>query len=56
MTFDKREALVWDVASGELRARLPLGEGGEAVDFGADGSTVYTAGWIPNVVRPTMTN
>jgi WD40 repeat protein len=44
VTFDKREALVWDVASGELRARLPLGESGEAIDFGSDGSTVYTAG------------
>ena len=44
VTFDKREALVWDVGSGELRARLPLGEGGEAIDFGTHGSTVYTAG------------
>jgi WD40 repeat protein/DNA-binding SARP family transcriptional activator len=44
VTFDKREALVWDVGSGGLRARLPLGESGEAIDFGPDGSTVYTAG------------
>ena len=44
VTYDKREALVWDVGSGELRATLPLGEGGEAIDFGADASTVYTAG------------
>jgi len=39
-----REALIWDVATGKLRASLPLGEGGDVVDFGADGSTVYTAG------------
>ncbi len=44
VTFENREALVWDVATGALRARLPLGEGGDAVDFGADGSTLYTAG------------
>ena len=44
VTFDQREALVWDVGSGNLQARLPLGEGGEAIDFGTDGATVYTAG------------
>ncbi len=42
VTFDKREALVWDLAEGKLLARMPLGEGGEAIEFGADGSTVYT--------------
>jgi WD40 repeat protein/DNA-binding SARP family transcriptional activator len=44
VTFDRREALVWDVTSGELRAPLPLEEGGEGIDFGVDGSTLYTAG------------
>jgi len=44
VTYDKREALVWDVASGRLEARLPLGESGEAIDFGADGGSVFTAG------------
>ena len=39
-----RAAVVWDVRTGALLARLPLGEGGEVVDFGADGSTVHTAG------------
>jgi DNA-binding SARP family transcriptional activator/WD40 repeat protein len=39
-----REAVVWDVATGDLLNRLPLGEGGEAVEFGADSSTLYTAG------------
>jgi WD40 repeat protein len=39
-----REAVAWDVATGDLVDRLPLGEGGEAVDFGADGSSLYTAG------------
>ena len=44
VTFANREAVVWEVATGDLVNRLPLGEGGEAVDFGADGSTLYTAG------------
>jgi WD40 repeat protein len=39
-----REAVVWDVATGDVLNRLQLGEGGEAVDFSADGSTLYTAG------------
>ncbi len=42
--WDKREALVWDVTSGALRAQVPLEEDGDLVDFGADGSTLYTAG------------
>ena len=44
VTFGNREALVWEVATGDLLARLPLGESGEVVDFAADGATVYTAG------------
>jgi WD40 repeat protein/DNA-binding SARP family transcriptional activator len=44
VTYDKREALIWDVDSGELRAQFPLGEGGEVIDFGKDGTTAYTAG------------
>jgi WD40 repeat protein len=43
VTFNQ-EAVIWDMATGDLRARLPLGEGGDVVDFAADGSTVYTAG------------
>ena len=44
VTYNRREALVWDVRSGALEAQLPLDEAGEAVDFDADGSTLYTAG------------
>jgi WD40 repeat protein/DNA-binding SARP family transcriptional activator/energy-coupling factor transporter ATP-binding protein EcfA2 len=39
-----QEALVWDVATGELQARLPLADSGEQVAFSPDGSTLYTAG------------
>ena len=39
-----QEALVWDVATGELRARLPLAERVERAAFSPDGSTLYTAG------------
>jgi WD40 repeat protein/DNA-binding SARP family transcriptional activator len=39
-----QEALVWDVATGGLRARLPLADSGEQVAFGPDGSTLYTVG------------
>ena len=42
--FTRREAVVWDVASGDSLARVPLATDGEASDLGADGSTVYTAG------------
>ncbi len=44
VVFTSREALVWEVASGDLMARLPLAEGGEVADLAADGSTLYTAG------------
>jgi WD40 repeat protein len=44
VTFNKREAVVWDIQSGDMVARVPLAEGGEANDLGADGSTLYTAG------------
>ena len=43
MTAD-REAVAWDVRTGRIVAEVPLGESGEAVDFGADGSTLHTAG------------
>ncbi|WP_281280831.1 BTAD domain-containing putative transcriptional regulator [Nocardioides guangzhouensis] len=43
VTFN-REAVAWDVATGELLDRFPLGEAGDVVDFGADRSTLYTAG------------
>jgi DNA-binding SARP family transcriptional activator/WD40 repeat protein len=42
--FSQRQAMVWDVASGTLLARVPLGMDGEASDLGTDGSTVFTAG------------
>lgn len=42
--FNRREAVIWEVASGDLLARIPLGTDGEASDLGADGSTVFTAG------------
>ena len=42
--FNRREAVVWEVATGEKLARVPIVTGGEASDLGADGSTVYTAG------------
>ena len=42
--FNRREAVVWDVATGKNLARVPLSTSGEASDLGADGSTVYTAG------------
>ena len=42
--FNRREAVVWDVATGKNLARVPLATAGEASDLGADGSTVYTAG------------
>ena len=38
------EALVWQVASGELLARLPLDDTGEFTALGATGATLYTAG------------
>ena len=44
ITFNNREALVWDVSTGALQARIPLEEGGESLDFGAGHSTLYTAG------------
>jgi WD40 repeat protein/DNA-binding SARP family transcriptional activator len=44
VTYDKREALVWGLPSGRLLARLPLGESGEAIDFGPDGASIFTAG------------
>lgn len=44
VTFNDREAVVWDLEKGEMQARLPLEEGGEAFDFAPDGSTLYTAG------------
>jgi WD40 repeat protein len=44
VTFDKQEAVVWDVATGAVRAQVPLHERSDLVDFGVDGSTVYTAG------------
>ena len=44
VTFDNREAVVWDVATAGIDARLPLGEGGEWVDFSPTGATAYTAG------------
>jgi DNA-binding SARP family transcriptional activator/WD40 repeat protein len=40
----QRQALVWDVSSGKLVSRVPLGMDGEAMDLGTDGSSVYTAG------------
>jgi len=39
-----QEALVWDVGTGELQARLPLADSGEKAVFSPDGSTLYTAG------------
>jgi WD40 repeat protein len=42
--FNDRAAMVWQVASGELVARLPLSDTGEFTDLGKDGSTLYTAG------------
>jgi WD40 repeat protein len=42
--FHAREAVIWEVASGRVVARLPLSEAGEFTDLGADGSTLYTAG------------
>ncbi len=42
--FNRREAVVWDVATGKNLARVPLSTDGEVSDLGADGSTVYTAG------------
>ena len=44
VTFNNREAVVWDVATAGVAARLPLGEGGEWVDFSPTGATAYTAG------------
>ena len=44
VAFDSQEALVWAVSSGDLLARLPLGEGGDVADFGGDNSTLFTAG------------
>jgi WD40 repeat protein len=41
---NRREAVVWEVASGDLLTRIPLGTDGEGSDLGATGSTVYTAG------------
>ncbi len=43
-TFDKREAMVWDVATGAVRAQIPLGEDGDLVQFGDGDSTLYSAG------------
>jgi DNA-binding SARP family transcriptional activator/WD40 repeat protein len=44
ISFENSEAMVWDVATGDLLVRLPLSESGEKVDLSADGSTAYTAG------------
>ncbi len=42
--FTSSEALVWQVASGDPLARLPLGDTGEFASLGATGATLYTAG------------
>ena len=42
--FTSSEALVWQVASGELLARLPVSDTGELTALGATGATLYTAG------------
>ena len=42
--FHRREAVVWEVATGRMLARVPLATDGEASDLGANGSTLYTAG------------
>ena len=42
--YTSREALVWQVASGELLARLPISDAGEFTSLGATGATLYTAG------------
>ena len=39
VTCNNREAVVWDVATAGVAARLPLGEGGEWVDFSPTGAT-----------------
>jgi WD40 repeat protein len=44
VTWEKQEAVVWDVATGAVRSQVPLGERSDVVDFGVDGSTAYTAG------------
>ncbi len=41
--FTSSEALVWQVASGELLARLPLGDTSESTFLGATGATLYTS-------------
>ena len=43
-TVGNQEALVWDVRTGRLRARLPLAEWDEKVAFSPDSSTLFTAG------------
>ncbi len=40
---DTLDGLVWDVATGSLRARVPLKERGDMVDLSADGSTMYSS-------------
>ena len=40
----EREAVVWEVSSGRVLARMPLDESGDSVDFSPDGVTAYTAG------------
>jgi WD40 repeat protein/DNA-binding SARP family transcriptional activator len=43
-TVGNQEALVWAVSTGEVRARIPLGEWVEEVAFSPDGSALFTAG------------
>ena len=42
VTFEKHEAVVWDVSTGAIVAQIPLGGGAFASDLSADGSTLYT--------------
>ena len=44
VTGNNQEGVVWEIDSGDVVARLPLGESGEWVGFSPDGSTAYTAG------------
>ena len=42
--YTSNEALVWQVASGDLLARIPLSGDGEFTALGVTGATLYTAG------------
>jgi WD40 repeat protein len=44
LDFTSSEALVWQVASGDLLARLPLSDAGEFTALGATGATLYSVG------------